>query len=290
MGQRPEPVRIGDRVVVGGPGLVCIAGTCAIEGRDITLRAAAAIAEAGLRSGVPVVFKASFDKANRTSVRGYRGIGIDEGLAVLAEVKRETGLPVVTDVHQPEQAAPAGQVADLLQVPAFLCRQTDLLAAVARTGRPVNIKKGQFVAPRDMRHVVEKLRDSGATGILLTERGTCFGYHDLVVDLRALPAMRALGCPVVFDATHSVQRPSADGDHSGGDRGMVPTLLRGAIAAGVDALFLEVHEDPDRALSDGANSLPFPALAPLLDQARRLDVLVRDLPPDEVLLGSGRRH
>ena len=171
-----------------------------------------------------------------------------------------------------------------MQVPAFLCRQTDLLTAVARAGRPVNVKKGQFVAPGDMRHVVGKLRDSGATGILLTERGTSFGYRELVVDLRSLPRMRALGCPVVFDATHSVQRPSGDGDHTGGDRGMVPTLLRAAVAAGVDAVFLEVHEDPDRALSDGPNSLPLSALQPLLDQVRRLHERVRDFPPDDALL------
>ncbi len=279
-----RPVSITDDLDIGVGGPVCIAGTCAIEGREITLRAAEAVAAAGEASGVPVIFKASFDKANRTSIRGFRGPGMDEGLRVLEEVKRRTGLPTLTDVHLPEQAAVAAQVVDVLQVPAFLCRQTDLLTAVARAGRPVNVKKGQFVAPGDMRHVVGKLRDSGATGILLTERGTSFGYRELVVDLRSLPRMRALGCPVVFDATHSVQRPSGDGDHTGGDRGMVPTLLRAAVAAGVDAVFLEVHEDPDRALSDGPNSLPLSALQPLLDQVRRLHERVRDFPPDDALL------
>ena len=279
-----RPVSITADLDVGGGLPVCIAGTCAIEGREITLRAAEAVASAGELSGVPVVFKASFDKANRTSFRGFRGPGLDEGLRVLDEVKRTTGLPVLTDVHLPEQAAAAAQVVDVLQIPAFLCRQTDLLAAAARTGRPVNVKKGQFVAPEDMRHVVGKLREAGASGILLTERGTSFGYRELVVDLRSLPRMRALGCPVVFDATHSVQRPSADGDRTGGDRRMVPPLLRAAIAAGADAVFVEVHEDPDRALSDGPNSLPLTALSPLLDQVRRLHERVSEFPADDTLL------
>jgi 2-dehydro-3-deoxyphosphooctonate aldolase (KDO 8-P synthase) len=278
-----RPVTIEDGLVIGGGTLVCIAGPCAIEGREITLRTAERVAEAAAEAGVPAVFKASFDKANRTSLRGYRGIGVDEGLEVLSQVRRQTGLPVLTDVHLPEQAAAAAQVAQLLQVPAFLSRQTDLLAAVAATGRPVNVKKGQFLAPGDMRHVVDKLRGSGATDVLLTERGTSFGYHDLVVDMRSLPTLRALGCPVVFDATHAVQRPSAAGDRSGGDRRLVPPLLRAAVAAGVDAVFLEVHEHPDRALSDGPNSLPLDALTPLLLQTRRLAELVAAFPATDAL-------
>ena len=277
-------VAITEDLHVGAGTLVAIAGTCAIEGREITLRAAEAVAAAGQSAGVPVVFKASFDKANRTSIRGFRGPGIDEGLRVLDEIKRQTGLPVLTDVHLPEQAPAVAQVADVLQVPAFLCRQTDLLAAVARTGRPVNVKKGQFLAPGDMRHVVDKLRESGAGGILLTERGTSFGYRELVVDMRSLPLMRSLGCPVVFDATHSVQRPSADGERSGGDRRMVPPLLRAAIAAGIDAVFVEVHEEPERALSDGPNSLHLTALPSLLEQARRLHERIAEFPPDDALV------
>jgi 2-dehydro-3-deoxyphosphooctonate aldolase (KDO 8-P synthase) len=278
-----RPVTIEDGLVIGDGTLVCIAGPCAIEGPDITLRTAERVAQAAAEAGVPAVFKASFDKANRTSLRGFRGIGVDEGLEVLARVHQRTGLPVVTDVHLPDQAVAAAQVAQLLQVPAFLSRQTDLLAAVAATGRPINVKKGQFLAPADMRHVVDKLLGSGATGVLLTERGASFGYHDLVVDMRSLPILRSLGCPVVFDATHAVQRPSAAGDHSGGDRRLVPPLLRAAVAAGVDAIFVEVHEDPDRALSDGPNSLQLDALAPLLRQARRLADLVAAFPVDDPL-------
>ncbi len=270
----PEVVDVSQTVRFGGPELVCILGPCVVEGRDITLRAAEAVARATRRTGLPVVFKASFDKANRTSIRGFRGIGMDEALRVLDDVRTATGLPILTDVHQPGQAAAAAQVADVLQVPAFLCRQTDLLLAVAATGRAINVKKGQFVSPRDMGPVVEKARSGGAGGVLLTERGTSFGYNDLVVDFRSLGIMRRLGCPVVFDATHSVQRPSAGGDHSGGDRTLVPPLLRAAVAAGVDGIFLEVHEDPDRALCDGPNSVPLASLPALLDQVVRVRAAV----------------
>jgi 2-dehydro-3-deoxyphosphooctonate aldolase (KDO 8-P synthase) len=266
----PDVVQISKAVRFGGPELACFLGPCVVEGRDITLRAAEAVARATRDAGLPAVFKASFDKANRTSIRGFRGVGMDEALRVLEDVRSATGLPVLTDVHQPDQAAAAAEVADVLQVPAFLCRQTDLLLAVAATGRVVNIKKGQFVAPADMGPVVEKARAGGADGVLLTERGTSFGYNDLVVDFRSLGIMRRLGCPVVFDATHSVQRPSAGGDHSGGDRSLVPPLLRAAVAAGVDGIFLEVHEDPDRALCDGPNSVPLDALPDLLAQVARV--------------------
>ena len=283
-----HPVTVEGDLVIGDGTLACIAGPCAIEGTDITLRTAEGVAEAAAAAGVPAIFKASFDKPNRTSLRGFRGIGIDEGLEVLSRVRTRIGLPVLTDVHLPEQAAAVAQVAQVLQVPAFLSRQTDLLAAVAATGRPVNVKKGQFLAPADMRHVVEKVRGSGGRDVLLTERGASFGYHDLVVDMRSLPALRALGCPVIFDATHSVQRPSAAGDRSGGDRRLVPPLLRAAVAAGVDALYLEVHEQPDRALSDGPNSLPLGALLPLLRQARRLAETVAAFPDDGALWGDDR--
>ena len=217
-----------------------------------------------------LVFKASFDKANRTSAQSYRGEGMDEGLAVLAEVKRETGRPVLTDVHLPDQAAAVAEVADVLQIPAFLCRQTDLLQAAAATGRPVNVKKGQFLAPEDMAHVLGKLRAAGGERVLLTERGTSFGYHDLVVDMRGLLTLRALGVPVCFDATHSVQRPSAADGTSGGDRTLAPVLARAAVAVGVDAIFAEVHEDPDHARSDGPNSLTYALLDQLLGEAVRV--------------------
>ena len=270
-------VVVSPSVRFGGGQLACIAGPCAIEGRDITLRTAEAVARASAAAGVPALFKASFDKANRTSIRGYRGLGLDEGLRILQEVTSETGLPVITDVHLPDQASAVAEVVDVLQIPAFLCRQTDLIVAAAATGTPLNIKKGQFVSPTDMRHVVDKARAGGASGVMLTERGTAFGYNDLVVDLRALPTMRALGCPVIFDATHSVQRPSAGGDRSAGDRWLVPTLMRAAAAAGVDGVFLEVHEDPDRALCDGPNSVPLTALQALLQQAREIAELTAAL-------------
>ena len=270
-------VEIGQGLRIGDGSLVCIAGPCVVEGRDVTLRIADAVADASVSAGVPVVFKASLDKANRTSIRGFRGIGFDEALRVLQEVATRTGLPVLTDVHLPDQATTVAEVADVLQIPAFLCRQTDLIVAAAATAKPLNIKKGQFVAPHDMRHAVAKARAGGAAGVILTERGTTFGHNDLVVDFRSLPIMRALGCPVVFDATHSVQRPSAAGEASGGDRRLVPPLLRAAVAAGVEGIFLEVHENPDEALCDGPNSLPTAALPALLEQVRDIFELVAGL-------------
>jgi len=280
---KATPVQVTPQVCFGMDPPVCVAGMCAVEGRDITLRAAEAVARAAHEAELPAVFKASYDKANRTSIDGFRGIGVDEGLRVLEDARRVSGLPILTDVHLPEQAAVAAEVADVLQVPAFLCRQTDLLLAVAATGRPMNVKKGQFVAPHDMAHVVAKARAGGAAGVLLTERGTAFGYNDLVVDLRSLPVMRATGCPVLFDGTHAVQRPSAGGDHSSGDRTLVPPLVRAAVAAGVDGVYLEVHEDPDRALSDGPNSLPLGALAGIMRQVRDLAALVAAFPRDSAL-------
>jgi len=263
---------------------VCICGPCVVEGREITLRIAEGVVAAAAAAGLPVIFKASFDKANRTSVEGFRGIGMDAALRVLEDVHAATGMPVITDIHHPEQAAVAAEVAHMLQVPAFLCRQTDLLLAAAATGRPVNIKKGQFVAPGDMRYAVEKARQGGARGVTLTERGSSFGYRELIVDFRSLGRMRELGCPVIFDATHAVQRPSGRGDHSGGDRTEVPPLLRAACAVGVDGVFLEVHEDPGAALSDGPNSIPLAALPQLLTQVQRLTLLTSSFPADSNLL------
>jgi len=250
-------VKIGAIAVGHGEPLLLIAGPCVIEGEPQTLAAARRVADFSQRAGVPAVFKCSFDKANRTSHKSFRGPGLVEGLRVLALVRKETGLPVLTDVHEESQCAPAAEVVDVLQIPAFLCRQTDLLHAAGRTGRPVNVKKGQFVAPSDMKNAVAKLSDAGCKDVLLTERGTTFGHHDLVVDFRGILEMRRFA-PVCFDATHSVQRPGGQGDKTGGDRTLAPPLARAAAAVGIDALFCEVHEDPDRALSDGPNSLTFP--------------------------------
>jgi 2-dehydro-3-deoxyphosphooctonate aldolase (KDO 8-P synthase) len=263
-------VDVAGRVQIGdGAPLALLGGPCAIEDRDSTLRTGAAIKEITTRLGVPYVFKASFDKANRSSISSYRGIGVDEGLDVLAMVKKELDVPVVTDIHESSQAAQVAEVADILQIPAFLCRQTDLLLAAARTGRVVNVKKGQFVSPPEMENAVRKLREGGAAGILLTERGSSFGYNNLVVDFRGLPQMRALA-PVVMDATHSVQMPGALGTSSGGQREYVPVLARAAVAVGVDALFMEIHENPEVALSDGPNMVPVRHLEQLLTELLQL--------------------
>ena len=250
-------MKVGRAEVGPGHPLLLIAGPCVIEGEAQTLAAARKVADVAQRHGLPAVFKCSFDKANRTSGKSFRGPGLTQGLRVLARVKQETGLPVLTDVHEVAQCAPAAEVADVLQIPAFLCRQTDLLLAAGGTGRAVNVKKGQFLAPSDMKNVVAKLLEAGCRDMLLTERGVTFGYHDLVVDFRGLIALRKLA-PVCFDATHSVQQPGGQGDRTGGDRTLAPPLARAAAAVGIDALFCEVHEDPDRALSDGPNSLTFP--------------------------------
>lgn len=240
----------------GGGELVFIAGPCVIEGEEFTLRHARRIAEIAQSRGVAAVFKCSFDKANRTSAKSFRGPGLREGLRILARVRKETGLPLLTDVHAEDQCAPAAEVVDVLQIPAFLSRQTDLLLAAGRTGRAVNVKKGQFLAPEDMQNAVDKLREAGCAEVLLTERGASFGYHNLVVDMRSLAIMRRFA-PVCFDATHSVQQPGSQGIATGGDRSMAPVLARAAAAVGIDALFCEVHENPDKALSDGPNSLSF---------------------------------
>jgi 2-dehydro-3-deoxyphosphooctonate aldolase (KDO 8-P synthase) len=270
--ETPNPVAVGPVSVGRGRPLALIAGPCVMEPNDLTLVIARRLAEICRSLGVPLVFKASFDKANRTSKSSYRGPGLEAGMKVFERVKAETGLPVTTDVHETHQAAPIAEVVELLQVPAFLARQTDLLEAVAETGRPVNVKKGQFMAPWDMAHVVAKVSGLSAAGVVLTERGTTFGYGRLVNDFRAIPQMQATGAPVVFDATHSVQLPGggAGGASTAGEREMIPYLARAAVAAGCDALFLEVHPRPEEALSDGPNALRLDDLEALLRVCLRL--------------------
>ena len=268
-------VRIGPLEVGGGAPLVVIAGPCVIESRDSALRHAERLRNLAARAGLGLVYKSSFDKANRTALGSFRGVGLDEGLAVLAEVRRETGLPVLTDVHEAAQVAAVAEVVDVLQTPAFLCRQTDFIVAVASGGKPVNLKKGQFLAPAEMAQVVEKARATGNRDLLVTERGASFGYHNLVADMRALPILAATGCPVVFDATHSVQHPGGEGTASGGDRRFVAPLARAAVAAGVDAVFMEVHEDPSRARSDGPTSVPLAELPTLWAELRAIDKALR---------------
>ncbi len=272
MASTPNPVTIGAVTIGKGRPLALIAGPCVMEPDDLTFKVARRLVEICQKLNVPLIFKASFDKANRTSKASYRGPGMVEGLKIFERVKAETGLPVTTDVHESHQAAPIAEVVDLLQIPAFLARQTDLLEAAAATGRPLNVKKGQFMAPWDMANVVAKVAESNGVGLLLTERGTTFGYGRLVNDFRAIPQMQATGAPVVFDATHSVQLPSAGagGTVTSGERAMVPYLARAAVAAGTDALFLEVHPEPDKALSDGPNALRLDDLEQLLRVCLRL--------------------
>jgi 2-dehydro-3-deoxyphosphooctonate aldolase (KDO 8-P synthase) len=267
-----QEIRIG-----GGAPLALIAGPCVVESRGFMLEHASRLKEIAASAGVPLIFKSSFDKANRTKGSSFRGPGMEEGLEILGEVKAKLGLPILTDVHLPEQCASAARVADVLQIPAFLCRQTDLLAAAGETGRAVNVKKGQFLAPEDMKFAVEKVassRPSGEANVLVTERGSAFGYRDLVVDYRGLSIMRRFA-PVVFDGTHSVQRPGSAGGSTGGDRREVPALVRAAVAVGVDAVFLEVHPDPDRAPSDGPNSLDYAGLVTVLEEMTAIDAVVR---------------
>ena len=255
-------------------------GPCAMENRDHAIFMATKLAEIADRVGVEVVFKSSFDKANRTSAAGYRGVSLNEAGAVFKEVREEVGLPVITDVHLPEQCAIAAENVDILQIPAFLCRQTDILKAAAETGRAVNVKKGQFLAPWDMRHVVDKLDQFGAKDIIVTERGASFGYNTLVTDMRALPELKANGVPVVFDATHSVQQPGGNGASSGGKREFAPVLARAAIAVGIAGVFMETHQDPDNAPSDGPNMIPLNELEEVLLTLKKFDELRKsmDLP------------
>jgi len=266
-----KPVAISKDVGCGpGRPLAWMLGPCVIESHDLTLRIADTLAELAGRLRLPVVFKASFDKANRTSGRSFRGPGLREGMKTLAAVRQRTGLPVTTDVHEVHQVEAVAEVCELLQVPAFLARQTDLLQAAGRTGRAVNVKKGQFMAPWDMRHVVAKMKEVNNERLILTERGASFGYGMLVSDMRSIPWMQDLGCPVIFDATHSVQMPGGLGDKSGGDRRMVPHLARAAVAAGCDGLFLETHPNPDGALSDGPNMIALDDLPALVECCLRL--------------------
>ena len=255
--------------------MICIAGPCVIESEALVMEIAPRLAQIADRLGLELYFKASFDKANRTSLASFRGPGLEKGLEILRKVKDRYGLKLATDIHEPWQAEPVGQVCDLVQIPAFLCRQTDLLVAAARTGRKVNVKKAQFLAPWDMANVVNKLVESGCRDLMLCERGTSFGYNTLVVDMTGIPEMKKLGWPVVFDATHSVQKPGGKGSCTGGNRAYVEPLAKAALAAGADALFMEVHPDPDKALSDGPNMVPLDELEPMMERLMRVYRAVR---------------
>ena len=264
-------LHISDVPVGGDSPLLLIAGPCQVEGRDHALMCAERLSAMAREAGMGFVYKSSYDKANRTSANAVRGVGMDEGLRIFEAVKDAFGCPVLSDVHLPEQCAPAAEVIDVLQIPAFLCRQTDLLLAAAATRAAINVKKGQFLAPWDMKHVAAKITGAGNDRVLLTERGTSFGYNTLVSDMRALPQMADLGHPVIFDATHSVQQPGGLGGSSGGQREFVPVLARAAVAVGVNGLFMESHEDPDNAPSDGPNMVPLDAMPAVLSQLQRLD-------------------
>ncbi|MCC6742540.1 MAG: 3-deoxy-8-phosphooctulonate synthase [Acidobacteria bacterium] len=264
-------------VEVGGPDLFLIAGPCVIESERHATSMAERIAQIAADAGVPFIFKASFDKANRTSISSFRGPGIEEGLRILRTIQRDVGVPVLTDVHEVWQAERAGEVVDVLQIPAFLCRQTDLLVAAAKTGRAVNVKKGQFLAPWDMRNVVDKMREAGCARLSLTERGVSFGYNTLAVDMRSFPIMRRMGWPVVYDVTHSLQKPGGLGAASGGDSEFIEYLARAGVACGVDGVFMEIHDDPANALSDGPNALPLERLAPLLESLTPIHRIAREV-------------
>ena len=270
-----KTVTISSISVGGGNPLVLIAGPCVVENRDMIFSTASKIKEITSRLGVPFIFKSSYKKANRTSVSGFTSIGIDEALKILAEVKKELGVPILTDVHTTEEVRAAAQVADVIQIPAFLCRQTDLLMAAGNTGKAVNIKKGQFLAPEDMKHPIEKVASTKNEKILVTERGATFGYHNLVVDMRGLPVMRSFGYPVILDATHSVQLPGDDNGKSGGQPQYIFPIVRAGVAVGIDGLFIETHPDPATALSDAASQLPLSRLEELLLQAKAIDSLVK---------------
>jgi len=255
--------------------LALIAGPCVLESRAHAIEMASALKDIAARLGIGFVYKTSFDKANRTSASSARGLGLDKALEVFTDLRDTLSVPVLTDVHAPEQCAPVAEVVDILQIPAFLCRQTDLLVAAAKTGRPVNVKKGQFLAPWDMANVVEKITGAGNRNVLVTERGVSFGYNTLISDMRSLPVLAKLGAPVIFDATHSVQQPGGQGTSSGGEREFVPVLARAAVAVGVAGLFIETHQDPDRAPSDGPNMIPLRKMEPLLERLMQFDALAK---------------
>lgn len=273
---KPRTVRLGSINIGHGRPLVLIAGPCVIENEPSALRHARAIKKIADRLKIPLIYKSSYDKANRSSMRSFRGLGLAPGLAILRKVKEMTGLPILTDVHSVEEARAASSAADILQIPAFLCRQTDLLIAAAKTGKIVNVKKGQFLAPWEMENVVQKLEAAGTRNILLTERGSSFGYNTLVSDFRAIPIMKRFGYPVIFDATHSVQQPGGRGTSSGGEREFVPVLAQAAVVAGADGIFMEVHENPDKAPSDGPNMLRLKDLERLLERLLKLSQVVNN--------------
>jgi len=270
-----KPFKVGE-ISVGGGELFLIAGPCLVENETHTLKMAEALRSVTDRVGVPYIFKSSYDKANRTSINSHRGLGIDEGLRILSRVRKDVGLLVLTDVHEVDQIRAAAEVADVLQIPAFLSRQTDLIVEAARSNRAVNIKKGQFLAPNDMKNAIEKVTSQGNERVILTERGSSFGYNNLVVDFRGLPIMRAFGYPVVYDVTHSLQRPGGMGTSTGGDSQYIEFMARAGVACGVDGVFMEVHDNPAAALSDGPNSLPLERLEPLLEKLKAIHALVRD--------------
>jgi 2-dehydro-3-deoxyphosphooctonate aldolase (KDO 8-P synthase) len=276
MTAKPNPVVTVGKVRFGNKlPLALIAGPCALESRAHAFDMAGALKEIAARLGIGFIYKTSFDKANRTSGKGARGIGLDKALGIFAELRKKLGVAVLTDVHEPDQCAHVAEVVDVLQIPAFLCRQTDLLIAAAKTGRTVNVKKGQFLAPWDMANVVQKITGAGNRNVLVTERGVSFGYNTLVSDMRALPELAKTGAPVIFDATHSVQQPGGQGTSSGGERDFVPVLARAAVAVGVAGVFIETHQDPDRAPSDGPNMMPLKHMEPLLKRLMQFDALAK---------------
>jgi 2-dehydro-3-deoxyphosphooctonate aldolase (KDO 8-P synthase) len=276
MSAKPKPIVTVGQVKFGNAlPLAVIAGPCALESRDHAFEMAAALKEIAGKLGLGLVYKTSFDKANRTSAASARGLGLDKALAIFADLREQLGIPVLTDVHEPDQCAIVAQAVDVLQIPAFLCRQTDLLIAAAKTGRAVNVKKGQFLAPWDMANVVAKITGAGNPNVLVTERGVSFGYNTLVSDMRALPILAKIGAPVIFDATHSVQQPGGQGSSSGGERGFVPVLARAATAVGIAGVFIETHQDPDSAPSDGPNMIPIKGLPALLERLMQFDRLAK---------------
>jgi len=276
MTAKPNPIVAVGKVRFGNKlPLALIAGPCALESRAHAFDMAGALNEIAARLGIGFIYKTSFDKANRTSAKSARGIGLDKALAIFADLKKKLGVAVLTDVHEPDQCAPVAEVVDVLQIPAFLCRQTDLLVAAAKTGRVVNVKKGQFLAPWDMANVVQKITGAGNRNVLVTERGVSFGYNTLVSDMRALPQLAKAGAPVIFDATHSVQQPGGQGASSGGEREFVPVLARAAVAVGVAGVFIETHQDPDRAPSDGPNMMPLKQMESLLRRLMQFDALAK---------------
>ena len=270
-----QPVKIGDFSIGSGHPFALIAGPCVIEDNETPFKIATYLKQLTDQLAIPYIFKASYDKANRTSIHSFRGPGLSEGLEVLSQIRKKIGVPVLSDIHQAADAGPAGEVLDVIQIPAFLCRQTDLLVEAAKTGKPINIKKGQFLSPWDMTNVVEKIRQAGNDQILITERGAMFGYNNLVSDFRSIPIMQQTGCPVVFDATHSVQLPGGAGTASGGQREFAPFLARAAIAVGADALFIEVHPTPDNALSDGPNAIKLEGVEALLIQLKHIQQAIK---------------